>query len=469
MPRLTIGWRLTLWYGAVLGLSLCGLAVTVYVTFAGNLLSEIDRALDEELAEIELEIVAARDVAERERQLQKYFAAHAFYEIQVSRPDGATVFASDRIRGQPLPVPPIDAAAVGRNLLNVERPGAPRLRLSSRRATGFDGPLVIQAADSLELYDRELRQLLVVLVAALPLVLAAALTGGYLLSRKALSPVDRVTRAALDISAERLDRRVEVPNPGDELGRLAIAFNAMIDRLRRSFEEMQRFTADAAHELRTPLAVLRTEAEVALRAPRSTDQYRQVLESQVEEIERLTRLADQLLFLCREDAGLAPPVGAPVRVDALLEELTDNLAPVAQAQGLSLEVGALPGCAVVMDEDRLRRLFYNLLDNALKYTPAGGAVRVRGGCENGSVDIVVEDTGVGIAAEHLPGVFGRFYRVDSARSRSDGHGLGLAICRSIVEGQQGTIHIDSVPGRGTAVHVLLPRAPTSTACGTAPD
>jgi heavy metal sensor kinase len=401
--------------------------------------------------------------------LGKYFAAHSFYEIQVARPDGAIVFASDRIREQPLPVPPIDAAAVGRNLLNVERPGAPRLRLSSRRATGFDGPLVIQAADSLELYDRELRQLLVVLVAALPLVLAAALTGGYLLSRKALSPVDRLTRAALEISAEHLDRHVDVPNPGDELGRLATAFNAMIDRLQRSFDEMQRFTADAAHELRTPLAVLRTEAEVALRAPRSIDQYRQVLESQLEEIERLTRLADQLLFLCREDAGLTRSAGVPVRVDVLLEELAGHLAAVAEAQGLSLELDPLPQCAVVMEEDRLRRLFYNLLDNALKYTPRGGDVRVRGRCENGSVEIVVEDTGVGIAPDHVPHVFGRFYRVDPARSRSDGHGLGLAICRSIVEGRQGTIHIDSAPGRGTAVHVLLPRALTSTASGTAPD
>ncbi len=468
MPRLTIGWRLTLWYGAVLGLSLCGLSALVYFTFAGNLLSEVDRALDEELAEIELEVVAARDGAERERQLEKYFAAHAFYEIQVARPDGTIVFASQRIRERPLPVPPIAVGGVGGDLLNVERPDAPRLRLSSRRVTGFDGPLVIQAADSLELYDRERHQLLLVLLTVLPLILAAALIGGYLLSRKALAPVDRLTSAALDISATRLDRRVAVPNPGDELGRLAIAFNGMIDRLERSFDEMRRFTADAAHELRTPLAVLRTEAEVSLRAPRSTDQYRQVLESQLEEIERLTRLADQLLFLCREDAGLAPPATAPVRVDGLLEELTGNLAPVAQAQGLSLPLDALPACAVVMDEDRLRRVFCNLLDNALKYTPAGGDVRVHGRCENGSVEIVVEDTGVGIAPEHLPNIFRRFYRVDPARSLADGHGLGLAICRSIVVGQQGTIHIDSASGRGTSVHVVLPRAPVSVVSGTAP-
>ena len=190
--------------------------------------------------------------------------------------------------------------------------------------------------------------------------------------RKALAPVDRMVHTADQITATRLDRRIDVTKTDDELGRLARTLNGMIARLERSFEEVRRFTADAAHELRTPIAVLRNEAEVALRKPREPEQYRRVLEDQLEELERLSRLAERLLFLCREDAGLVPMSRELVRLDKVVEDAAEHMRVVAEEKGVRLEADRVVPCQVKGDEDHLRRLLYNLLDNAIKFTPATG-------------------------------------------------------------------------------------------------
>lgn len=454
MVRMTIGRRLTLWYGLLWTLSLVVLGTVLYSTFAHNLLAEIDRALDEELAEIEMEVVPASDAATRDAQLRKYFGQHPFYLIQVARPDGTVLFASDALRADALPVPQC-AHGEARPVGNLTLRNGRRYRAASRQVVSFDGPLVIQAADSLELYDGELRQLLSVLLLLMPLSIVTALAVGCWLSRRALAPVDRLTTAAVTISAHRLSERVDVPGHGDELDRLASAFNAMLERLQRSFRQMQEFTADAAHELRTPLAVLRNEAEVALRSVRAPADYQAVLENQVEEIERMTRLVDQLLFLCREDVGVTT-AAPPIRVGPFVADLVDDLQPLAQERGLTLGCSALPGCLVAMEPDRLRRLFCNVLDNALKYTPAGGDVAVAGTCRQDEVEIVVSDTGVGVAPDLVPQLFQRFYRVAATRTSATGSGLGLAICEAIVQRSGGRIAIDSRPGHGTRVTVTLP-------------
>lgn len=453
---ITIGQRLTLWYGGTLAVSLAAMCVLVYGSFSHNLLSEIDRALDEELAEIEIEVRHAVSAEQRAAQLQKYFGSHPFYDIQIVRPDGSVVFQSARIGPAPLTIPALATPDDGRVAASEVRPDGRRIRVASRVVEGFDGPLIIQAADSLEPMHADLARLLAILLTVAPLVMLAALWGGYVLSRRALAPVDRLTRTALRISATQLSERVMVGSD-DELGRLARAFSGMIDRLQKSFTSMQQFTSDAAHELRTPLAVLRSETEVALRGERSADEYRDVLHSQLEEIDRISRLADQLLFLSREDAGQPPPIAVAVRLAPLVADVTDQLRPAASARSLSLRLaGSFPDCTVLGDPDRLRRLLVNLIDNSIKYTSSGGEIRVSGMRENGDVDISIEDTGVGIAEEHLPRLFDRFYRVDAARTGADGSGLGLSICRSIVESQQGQISLQSRPGAGTIVSVTLP-------------
>jgi heavy metal sensor kinase len=290
-----------------------------------------------------------------------------------------------------------------------------------------------------------------------PVSIAIALAVGAWLAQRALAPVDRLTTAAVRISANQLTDRVAVANPQDELGRLATAFNGMLDRLQKSFQEMQQFTADAAHELRTPLAVLRSEADVALRSARSPDEYRAVIENQLDEIERMTRLVDQLLFLCREDAEVTP-VAEPIPVGTFVKELVEDMQPLALDRGLTLACAPLPACRVSIDSDRLRRLFGNLLDNAIKYTPPGGCVSVSGACRTEAVEIVVSDTGVGVPAEHVPHLFQRFYRAASARGSTSGSGLGLAICDAVVRRHGGQIAIGNRTDRGTVVTVTLPTA-----------
>jgi two-component system, OmpR family, heavy metal sensor histidine kinase CusS len=329
--------------------------------------------------------------------------------------------------------------------------------LASRVVESPSGPLVIQAAVTLAPNVRALRELVAVFLTIGPVALVSALGGGYWLARKALSPVDRMAATAAEITATRLDHRLTEPDANDELGYLARTFNAMIARLQRSFDEVRRFTADAAHELRTPLAAMRTEAEVALRSPRSADRDTRVLENLLEEIERLTRLVSHLLFLCREDTGVDAGDFQTVPLDVVLRDVGDHMAVAAREKGVVLVVDLRRPCKVKGEADRLRQLFFNLLDNAIKYTPSGGKVTVDADSSNGQASVTVSDTGIGIPADHLPHVFDRFYRVDSSRSQeTDGTGLGLAICRSIAESHSGRLEIDSTFGSGTCVTLVLP-------------
>jgi len=317
---------------------------------------------------------------------------------------------------------------------------------------------LLQVGTSLGSFDDALRKLLTIFLLTGPLAVGGTLCVGYLLARKALAPVDRMVAAAAEITATRLDRRLDVPPTHDELARLAETFNRMFERLEGSFERIRRFTADAAHELRTPLTVIRTSSEVALRSPRSPEGDRRVLEDIVDEADRLGRLVAQLLFLCREDDGGGARREDIVALDELVREVADLMQAPACEKSVDLCVEDLDPCLVRGDGDRLRQLVINLIDNAVKYTPPGGRVTVRGELDRGHVRVEVVDTGCGIPEEHLKHVFDRFYRIDSSRSRAtEGTGLGLAICRSIVEGHHGRIWIQSEVGRGTRATFELPR------------
>jgi two-component system, OmpR family, heavy metal sensor histidine kinase CusS len=466
MGRLSIRWRLTLWYGAALGAVLAAFGGAVYFMMRHELVARIDADLDVELQEVVDDIESSPDWPNLSRRWSRRFARRGGYEFQVGPAQGEALVRSEHLGTSGLPAPRVPAS-----LRHLDFESAPlgtrsedlgpagRWRVAARVVPGPDGPLVAQVAATLAPVDHELAELLAVLLLTGPLALAGALGGGYLLARKALAPVDRMAAAADQITATRLDRRLEVPDPDDELGRLARTLNGMIARLERSFEEVRRFTADAAHELRTPLAVLRNAAEVALRADRDPEHYRRVLEDQLEEIGRLTRLAERLLFLCRTDAGLAGAAHRPVRLEDVVREAADHMQAVAAERGLALAVEGLAPCSVRGDEGQLRRLLFNVLDNAIKYTPAGGSIAVRSGPVDGKARVVVADTGVGIPAEYLPRVFDRFFRLDAARGMEpEGAGLGLAISRAIAEAHGGTIAVESTHGRGTSVTLLLPLA-----------
>jgi heavy metal sensor kinase len=465
MKRLNIRLRLTLWYGAVLVVVLTAFGGAVYLMMRHGLLARTDVELDGELQEMIDDIEMTEDWPELAARWSRRFARFGGYEFQVSGVSGRALARSNQFAAHGLPVPSIpqslqrlDFESVSLGARSIDLGPQGRWRVIAQLLPGRGGPVVVQVAATLAPVNHELEELLAVLLLTGPLALAGALGGGYLLARTALAPVDRMAAAADQITASRLDRRLEVPNPDDELGRLARTLNGMIGRLQQSFEEIRRFTGDAAHELRTPLAVMRNAAEVALRLPRDSEQYRAVLEEMLEEIERLTRLSEQLLFLYREDARLVPMSRESVRLDELVQDVADHLRVVAAERRQTIAVDSSGPCAVLGDEDRLRRLLFNLLDNAIKYTKEGGAIRVRSAQFSDKVRVVVADNGIGITADHIPHIFDRFYRVDPARGRiaTEGIGLGLAICRSIVEAHGGCIEVESEIDRGTQVTFTLP-------------
>jgi signal transduction histidine kinase len=232
----------------------------------------------------------------------------------------------------------------------------------------------------------------------------------------------------------------------------------MIARLEKSFSEIRRFTADASHEIRTPLTAIRTEAEVALRQPLTAPEYQQLLGSILEECERLGRLTDQLLTLAREDAGSSRAGWEAVDLATLIKDVTETLRPVAENKGLYLQSETNGPVTVSGNNLSLRQVFFNVLDNAIKYTPSGGNVKVQLNRGDDEAVVTIQDTGIGIGPEHLPLVFDRFYRVDKARTRAEGGtGLGLSIARSTVIVHGGRIELRSQPGKGTTCIVSLPK------------
>lgn len=287
-------------------------------------------------------------------------------------------------------------------------------------------------------------------------VLTLAGAGGLFLSGRALKPVDRMTRTAQEIGESDLSKRIAAVGD-DELGRLASTLNRMIERLEGALNRQRRFTADASHELRTPLAVMQAEATLSLSKPRSDAEYRRSLESVAQEASYMSSIIGKLLFLARSDTGKEPLNIEQVNLRDLLAGLSSDIEALGREKGLEMKLGLLEDLVVQGDRVRLRQLFLNIMDNAVRYTPSGGSMSVSVVRKDGMAVVAVGDTGIGIPAEHLPHVFERFYRVDKARSRAEGGaGLGLAIARHVAEEHGGRIEATSEPGKGSTFYVSLP-------------
>jgi two-component system heavy metal sensor histidine kinase CusS len=334
-------------------------------------------------------------------------------------------------------------------------------RTCSQWITRADGTTrVVQATYRLDQVNASLRRFMQICFAALAAAAVLAAIGGRILASRSLRPVGKMASAARRISVENLSERLEHSGTGDELDHLAGTFNDMFARLEEQVTQLRQFTADAAHELRTPLAALRGNAEVALSATRSTDELRATLAEGIDEYDRLARIADDLLLLARADAGQEFIRRVPFRLEVALGDVVDLFAPAAEERGIDLALSEQNQVWIDGDDGRLRQVIGNLLDNAIEFTPSGGSVRAALVNSNGVAELTVRDTGVGIGAEHISHVFDRFYRVDRARSRArGGAGLGLSICRTIVEAHGGSISVTSEPGEGTTVVVRLPSMP----------
>ena len=315
--------------------------------------------------------------------------------------------------------------------------------------------VAVQPLDSIEAALHAARH---VFFFALPLAILAAGIGGYLLATRSLAPLGWMAEQARRITDRTLDTRLDIGAADEELAALSASFNELLARLDRSFEIMRRFVADASHELRTPLSAIRGEADVALARDRSPAEYKESLAIIQDEARRLSRLVEDLLNLARADAGKVQIQVRDFYLNDVLEDCCRSVRTRAAAKNLVIECSCGQDVQFRGDEGLLRRLVLNLLDNAIRYTPAGGEIKVALDAEPDRLVLRVSDTGIGIPAEAAPHVFERFYRVDQARSRQDGgFGLGLAIVKWIAEAHDGTVELDSTPGAGSAFTVFLHR------------
>ncbi len=455
--------RLTLWYVAVFGVLLAGFSVFVYVVLSQILYSRLDQSL---LRAAQFAAGEFRgEVAEHEGNAASG-AAQALTELRlpgiyVAVFDGGKMLASSLDGDQQLVFPkevlagttPADRSA----LLTIPGYGkeGSRVAIISTRAEGRE--YLLAAAEPLHDLAEPLESVGRIFYFGFPAFRLFAGIGGFILAKKSLAPFVAMSNQAERISARNLHERLRVANKNDELRHLARVFNDLLSRLDGSFESMREFMADASHELRTPLSIIRGEAEVALTQDRDAPEYKEALAIIQDEAKRLSRIVDDMMALARADAGQRPLQIKELYLNDLIEECCKAASVLTVCRGLALRIEPMSDVAFRGDEDLLRRMVLNLVDNAIKYTSSGGTISVGLVCEPETVRIVVSDTGIGVPADQAPHIFERFYRVDKSRSRADGgSGLGLAIAKWVAEAHRGSIELASCPGEGSRFTVSLP-------------
>ncbi|MGI8964023.1 MAG: sensor histidine kinase [Thermomicrobiales bacterium] len=460
--RLPFRIRLTIWYGVLFGVMLIVLGVLLYAGLRWRLYSAFDDQLQGQANLILSTIQPAADAAAIDADVVRLSEEEYVVRLLDSEGETVTERGSAAVEiGQDRGI--IDQALEGDSGYRsiVDRNGE-RLRIYTMpiRDDG-SGSIVGVLQVGLDRGDLEetLTQMALGLIVLIPLSVAVAVVGGYVLSGPALRPVAEITLLANSIGERDLGERLNDRGPSDELGKLAATFDAMLARIEGAFERQRRFTGDAAHELRTPLSLMRSQVDIALSRPRSADDYRQALEGLDADLERLTGLTATLLSIARLDSpGMAPEWSSFDLAETISSTLAQYRASADDA-GVVL-TGAASLSPLLADEDMMIQVLVNLLDNALAHTVSGGRITV--GCAPGddTVQVWVTDTGAGIAAEDQARVFDRFYRPDTGRSRAHGGaGLGLAICKAILEAHRGTIGLTSTVGVGTTVDIHLPRRP----------
>jgi heavy metal sensor kinase len=457
---LPIRWRLTFWYVFLLALILAAFGVFLLLRLQSDLVDGIDRSLDSRAAQISLGFESGG-----EGELPDVPDAQLLNLGQGER--GAQIIAADGhvmdSSGDPVDNAPLLGGSslsrvLGGGQVRVTRAlGADResFRLLAVPVTRSGATEALVVVTSLEDVATSIHRLLILLLLAGPAALAAASLGGWWLARKALRPVARITEQASRIGIDRLDERVTVPTVEDELAQLARTLNSMLERLERGVEDKRRFVADAAHELRTPLAVMRSELEVSARSRTLSPESREVLESAAEEVEGMARMVDNLLLLARLDEGRLPLLCTHIDLRGLAAVVVEDLGPLARTHEVTVTVeGSRP--TVHADHDRLRQVLVNVLDNAITHSPRGAEVRVSVWHNGVEAGVSVCDSGPGISPQSVNRVFDRFFREDPARSRQGGGaGLGLAISREIIDAHRGRIWVDSRVGAGSTFSFAL--------------
>jgi heavy metal sensor kinase len=459
--RLPIRARLTLWYVVLLALTFATVGAYLIFRFQRSLTATVDHAL-------KITVVKTVSALDEEDFLatgrytfdtvQKSRIESAGFAMRIVSPQGAVWDTFGEIQD----VPAWGPAAEGYTNQRGRADEDDQWRVFSRPVVDSNNQTTawVQAAQSVASINETLSDLRRQLLwGGIPLVLIFAGIGGYFLASRALRPIETITGAAQEINAQDLSRRLAYQGPRDEIGDLAKTFDQMIARLESSFERERRFTGDAAHELRTPLTILKGQVEVTLSRPRNAAEYEQKLHELSAQVDRLIRLSNALLFLSQSDQDQIAFQRTRINLRELLEVLLEQTRPLAAERNIQV-IASLEGDHYVGgDQDYLIRLFMNLLENALKYTPSGGQVTVSVESENDECVVAIHNTGAGIPAENIPHLFERFYRVDADRSsQTGGSGLGLAIAQEIARRHGGRIEVHSDASTGVTFSVSLPAA-----------
>jgi heavy metal sensor kinase len=446
----SIKFRLTVWYLFALALLLAAFGMVAYSMLSRTLFKNLDEGLRTRVAEIENSIKVQNGQISFEEQFNDLVFVYDANGALAQRLGPNVRFSKTEEM--------VEQALFGQSsYLTAETTEGQEVRLY---AAPFNLDSRTRIAIVAGRLTRDIHQILslfrlIIIYAALAVVILAGV-GGLFLAKRTLQQVDHITDIAREIGEGDLSRRIDIRSE-DEMGKLADTLNWMISRLETAFRKQRQFAADASHELRTPLAIIQAESSLALDKKRTQAEYRKSLELVSQEVSYMVEIIGKLLLLARSDAADEPGNFQEVNVKNLLTEVSSDVESLAQEKGLTFSLGALEDLTVKGDRLKLRQLFLNILENAIRYTPSGGAVAGSLVRKNGSAFVTVCDTGVGIASEHLPHVFDRFYRVDNARSRADGGtGLGLAIASSIAKLHGGDIQVESQVGKGSAFYITLP-------------
>jgi heavy metal sensor kinase len=477
--------RLTLWYTAVLTLVLVTLALLTYFIFWRSTVQRTDVNISElsgaflTTLEAEVEDQSGPDSLKLAGQVaitEHRFRDHVFAIFDAA---GNIVVSSQDVP----PVTPALGSSFG-SLLSTQsfqrffdastrsersygevKGGRDGYRAFARHFSSSGNTYTLVILQSLHAQREMLEEVTATFAWVIPIAILLASVGGYFLARKSLAPVVAMSSQAGRIGAANLHERLAIQNDRDELGQLAQSFNSLLDRLSQSFERQRRFMADASHELRTPVAILRGEAEVALSQPaRSLEEYRDSLGVLHHEAERLTHIVEDLFTLTRADAGQYPLQPHDFYLEELVSECVHSARTLALAKKISLNLEESAESPIHADESLLRRMILNLLDNGIKYTPEGGRVTVTCRREGGEYLLAITDTGVGIPVDLQPRIFERFFRADKARSHAEndggGAGLGLSISRWIAEAHHGRLELARSDATGSTFTAYLPAGPS---------
>ena len=467
MPFTSIRSKLTAWYVLLLGIVLVLFSILLFFFLSKRLYESVDNSLT-----VSARVVARSTQVSLSRtpfpgldlffdQFMGFGTLNKFYKIYDG--SGNIGSLSKNFDGSQFPLTQLAYSKALEGGTSYETffvaDGHPIRVITMPVLSGAKLANLVQVGTSLKVVMDTLKNLQIILWTAVPAVLLLTGLIGRLIARRALKPVANITQTAKDIgSGANLSQRIPVPEAKDEIGQLALTFNSMMDRLESSFSQMRQFSSDASHELRTPLTVLKGQSELTLGKERKPKEYQEVISSNLEEVQYMSKVLEDLFLLSKSDENQIALDCETVDLRLLIEEICKHAEIIASEKNIKVVVAYLERVQVCGDPVRLRQMIWNVVVNGIKYTQPDGEVKISLQEKGDTALIIVQDNGIGISIEELPLVFNRFYRVDKARSRQEGGtGLGLSICKFIADAHKGVIDIESKLGEGTKFKISLPR------------